>query len=200
MFLRDHTLTQARKLIVGLGNPGSKYEQTRHNLGFRVIARLAQRWSISLKSGFMGKSATARTNCQGIDVVLMLPLTFMNRSGMAVKPFAVRGGYEPSDILAVCDDLNLPFGQLRLRPGGSDGGHNGLASIIAQMQTENFPRLRMGIGHPGQGRDVVNYVLEGFSRSESGQITEFVDQAADCCEIWVQGGVDKAREKFNRKQ
>jgi PTH1 family peptidyl-tRNA hydrolase len=200
LFLRNQTLTQTRKLIVGLGNPGAKYEQTRHNLGFCVIELLAQRWSVSLKSGFAGRSATSRTIRNGVDVGLMLPLTFMNRSGAAVKQFAVQGGYESSDILVVCDDLNLPFGQLRLRPRGSDGGHNGLASIIALIQTEDFPRLRMGIGHPGQGRDVVDYVLEKFSRSESGRITEFVSLAADCCETWIQDGVDKAMEEFNRKQ
>lgn len=191
-------MAQTRKLIVGLGNPGHKYERTRHNLGFCVIQILARKWAMSLKSSESSKGLIARKSLEFGVVSLLMPLTYMNHSGVAVQSLIRREGYCPSDVLVICDDLNLPFGRLRLRPRGSSGGHNGLSSVIEHIQTHDFPRLRLGIGHPGLKADVVDYVLEKFSSSECAEMDPFLEKAAACCVFWAEEGLDKAMELFNQ--
>src|SRR5688572_30356880 len=149
------------KLIVGLGNPGDKYKETRHNVGFEVTSRLAARFGASPpRARFQGE--TVEANIAGQKVLLLTPLTYMNLSGASV--LAARDFYkiELQDILIVCDDFNLPLGKLRLRARGSAGGQNGLADILRRLGTEDLPRLRIGIGSPPPGRDPAGYVLGRF--------------------------------------
>lgn len=183
---------------MGLGNPGPRYTKTRHNLGFCVIGQLAKDWHLSLKSVGQNPWAVAHYSSGTSTVSLLTPLTFMNHSGMAVKALVRQKGYSPSDILVICDDLSLPFGSLRLRAKGSAGGHKGLLSIISELQSDGFHRLRMGIGHPGSGRDVPDYVLEKFHPQEFEGMNEFVGRAVECCSLWSSDGIEKAMEIFNR--
>ena len=189
-----------KKLIVGLGNPGPQYELTRHNLGFLVADSIVDAQKVSFKKCSFTNGLLARFFVDEDQVFVLKPVTYMNRSGGAVKNFVDQHGIQFSDILIVCDDLNLGFGQLRLRPSGSAGGHNGLKSIIACLQSQDFSRLRMGIQHPGSSDQVVDYVLGDFDRQEQKQLGDFVEQACQCCLGWVQDGVDRTMEIFNRKE
>lgn len=176
------------RLIVGLGNPGRKYEKTRHNLGFLVGRRLAhdQRWkfteNLSLK-GLVAQGIIDHTN-----IVLLLPLMYVNNSGIAVKEIVQRKKIALENILVVCDDLNLSFGQLRLRPKGSDGGHNGLTSVIEHLKTKDFARLRIGIGRPVRKEDVVDFVLSEFEKEEQKQLPDVIERAAECGLAWLAKG------------
>ncbi|OGX09664.1 MAG: aminoacyl-tRNA hydrolase [Omnitrophica WOR_2 bacterium GWF2_38_59] len=187
------------KLIVGLGNPGKDYEYTRHNLGFLVVKHLAERLNVGWKLSSFTNGLTAEGNYRGNGFCLFLPLTYMNKSGGAVKQIIETKEFLLDESLIVCDDLNLDFEQIRIRPKGSDGGHNGLDSIIQYLCTDEFPRLRMGIGHPGNKVDVVDYVLEEFSKSEKNNLEDFIGKSADCCLIWLDEGIGKAMERFNGK-
>jgi peptidyl-tRNA hydrolase, PTH1 family len=192
-------LAHINKLIVGLGNPGKQYENTRHNLGFCVVESLAERWGISLKSGIIGNGLVARKSLGHYNVFLLSPMTFMNRSGDAVRLMARQLEFGVSDVLVVCDDLHLPFGSLRLRSRGSSGGHKGLASIAECFESNDFSRLRMGIGLPKANCDVIEFVLARFSIQESAQIGSFIEKATDCCVVWADAGVERAMDVFNRK-
>lgn len=184
------------KLVVGLGNPGKEYLRSRHNVGFLVIDLLAKRTGIRLrrrKSASMGESSIGQE-----PVLLAKPMTFMNRSGDAVGPIFGRLRLLPTDLLVVYDDLDLPFGKLRLRPRGSSGGHNGMKSIIASLETEDFPRLRIGIGRPeNEGKDAVHYVLGPFRKAESEALDEVIARAADAVESFVTAGIEVAMNRFN---
>ncbi|MEM9537229.1 MAG: aminoacyl-tRNA hydrolase, partial [Cyanobacteria bacterium P01_E01_bin.45] len=157
----------AIELVVGLGNPGSKYKGTRHNCGFMAIACLAQRWQVGMKDTkrFQGRYG------EGVGPVgklrLLEPTTYMNLSGQSVRAAADWFKLDPSSVLVVYDDMDLPFGRLRLRLSGSAGGHNGMKSIIQHLGTQEFPRLRMGVGSPGGVRDVIGHVLGGFTDRKS---------------------------------
>lgn len=188
------------RLIVGLGNPGRDYEQTRHNLGFLVIRRLAERHNMRFRSGCLIKGLMAEGRIAGKTLYCLLPMTYMNNSGIAVKQFMAKKGLGSGDLLVVCDDLNLDLGQIRIRPGGSDGGHNGLNSVIQHVGTQKFARLRMGIGSPLKGEDAATYVLERFKRGETKNIGGFIDQAADCCGVWLEEGINKAMDQFNKRK
>lgn len=163
-----------------------------------MIEKLAHQWGLSLRPYGVNQGVISVKSLEFGVVSLLMPLTYMNHSGIAVQSLVRREGYSSSDVLVVCDDLDLPFGRLRLRPRGTSGGHNGLASVIEHLQTPDFPRLRMGIGHPGVQEDVVNYVLEKFSSGEAAQIDSFVERAAACCSVWAEQGLEKAMELFNR--
>jgi PTH1 family peptidyl-tRNA hydrolase len=182
-----------------LGNPGKDYEETRHNLGFLAVGRLAERHDMRFRSGSWIKGLIAEGRIAGKTLYCLLPLTYMNNSGIAVKQFMIKKGLGSGDLLIVCDDLNLDFGQMRIRPGGTGGGHNGLSSIIEKIETQSFARLRMGIGAPLKGEDAARYVLEGFPREEKKSIDGFIDQAADCCLMWLEEGINKAMDKFNKR-
>ncbi len=187
------------QLIVGLGNPGKDYEYTRHNLGFLVVEQLAKELSFRFKKSSFTKGFVAEGQFEGKDVALLLPQTFMNHSGLAVKPMVQHKNIELSNILVVCDDLNLDFGQMRLRPNGSDGGHNGLTSINELLESKEYARLRMGIGHPGHKDQVVDYVLTEFSKEEKKDLDNFIEQATTCCLVWLRDGMNQAMDQFNRR-
>jgi len=184
------------KLVVGLGNPGSRYEGSRHNVGFMVIDLLARRKSIdAFRRRF--HALLGQAGISGEQVLLAKPLTYMNRSGYAVRAIAGWYGVAISDIMVVVDDMALGPGHIRMRPKGSDGGHNGLKSVTALLGSEEFPRLRVGIGRPGPAEDAVTYVLEWFTRGELATMPEALGRAADAVEAWVAYGIDEAMNRFN---
>lgn len=182
------------KAIVGLGNPGNQYAGTRHNIGFMVVDRLAQECAApSPKSRF--KSLVTETSIGGEKVILLKPQTYMNASGDAVRLMGAWYKLYADEILIVLDELDLPFGTLRLRERGSAGGHNGLSSVIRQLGTNEFPRLRVGIG---RGRSsAITQVLSKFSVDEQQELPVVVDNAVDACRIWVLEGAVPAMNKVN---
>ena len=186
------------KLIVGLGNPGDKYADTRHNAGEWLIERLARRFNISLnpESKFFGK--TARTLVNGKEVRLLVPTTFMNLSGKAVGALASFYRIKPEEILVIHDELDLPPGTAKLKQGGGHGGHNGLKDIVAQLgNNNNFYRLRIGIGHPGHRDLVAGYVLNKPSPSDRDALEKVLDEATDCVEMIFKDGMVKATNRLN---
>ena len=186
------------KLIVGLGNPGDKYTDTRHNAGEWLIERLARRFNVSLnpESKFFGK--TARTLVNGKEVRLLVPTTFMNLSGKAVGALASFYRIKPEEILVIHDELDLPPGTAKLKQGGGLGGHNGLKDIVAQLgNNNNFYRLRIGIGHPGHRDLVAGYVLNKPSPADRDALEKVLDEATDCVEIIFKDGMVKATNRLN---
>jgi len=187
------------KLIVGLGNPGIIYAGSRHNIGFEVIRHLALAEKIALKKEKGIKALSAKGRIGSLDVVLAIPLTFMNLSAEAVKPLLKRYKFKAVDLLVVCDDLDLEFGRLKIRSQGSSAGHRGIRSIIDSLSSDQFSRLRIGIGRPKNDSDNRDFVLSRFNRREKKDIPEIVDRTAQCCRIWAEEGIDKAMNIFNRK-
>ena len=186
------------KLIVGLGNPGDKYTDTRHNAGELLIERLARRFNVSLnpESKFFGK--TARTLVNGKEIRLLVPTTFMNLSGKAVGALASFYRIKPEEILVIHDELDLPPGTAKLKQGGGHGGHNGLKDIVAQLgNNNNFYRLRIGIGHPGHRDLVAGYVLNKPSPADRDALEKVLDEAADCVEMIFKDGMVKATNRLN---
>ncbi len=184
-----------RKLIVGLGNPGKNYEGTRHNLGFLVVDRIAEDLKLKFKSCSFTEAVAVEDKAN--HGFFLKPMTFVNQSGLALRAFADYYKVEPQDILVVCDDLSLAFGDLRIRANGSPGGHNGLKSITEHLGTQDFSRLRLGIAHPGDKAKVVDYVLEDFSTREKKQLNGFIDEAAECCLVWLNKGIHQAMNQYN---
>ena len=182
------------KLIVGLGNPGREYQGTRHNVGFMVLDVLARRHGIHIRSR-RNRASVGEGIIAGEKVTLAKPLTFMNLSGEAVSGLVRRYRVKPTDIIMICDDVNLPLGRLRIRAGGSAGGHKGLASVIRSLGTDDFLRIRVGIGSPE--RDMVDYVLSRFGRAERGVVREAVERAADALEVCLADGIEPAMNSFN---
>lgn len=191
-------MTESR-LIVGLGNPGKEYEHTRHNLGFMVVRRVVENIGSRFQHSSFIKGLVAEVRVEEKRLYGLLPMTYMNHSGAAVKGMLDKKGLRPQEMLVVSDDLSLDFGQIRIRERGSDGGHNGLRSVIGSLGTRDFARLRMGIGAAPEGHDAADYVLGGFSRSEKKELEGFVDQAAECCLVWLRDGISKAMDQFNRR-
>ena len=186
------------KLIVGLGNPGAKYRGTRHNVGFEVVEDLARRRRLEFESS-PTDALMARERGPGAQVMLVKPLTYMNRSGGAVAALRRYYRIEPGGLLVVADDVNLPVGRLRARRRGSDGGHNGFASIIEALGTEAFPRLRVGVGRGRTERRLASHVLARFDAQEQEEIATAVARAADAVEAFVGDGIDAMMNRFNRK-
>ena len=184
------------KLVVGLGNPGSQYAGTRHNIGWMVVDRLADRAGWAGRGRQRDASSVVGGRYHGLDLTLVKPLTYMNESGLAVRKALARDHAPLQDLLVVADDFALPFGKLRFREGGSHGGHNGLRSIVDELQTEKFSRLRIGIGEPG--RDVIDHVLSTFEPGERARLDELLDAAADAVETWARVGTSKAANTFNK--
>ena len=184
-------------LIVGLGNPGSEYARTRHNAGFVVLDRLAERWGLSWRNERKFKAVLARSDRNGQRLVLCKPQTYMNCSGEAVG--AVRAFYqvEKESLLVVVDDADLPLGHLRLRPSGSSGGHHGLESIEQHLGTRNYARLRVGIGRQGTERQIAGYVLGRFDSTEAAVADKILDVAADQAQTWLVAGIQKAMNLYN---
>jgi peptidyl-tRNA hydrolase, PTH1 family len=183
------------KLVIGLGNPGGQYAETRHNIGWMVLDRLADRAGRSGRGRQRDASETIELRWKGIDLIVAKPLTYMNDSGLAVKKLMVRSHVPLGDVLVVADDFALPFGKLRFREAGSHGGHNGLRSIIDELGTEKFSRLRVGIGEPGRG--AIDHVLSRFAADERRRLPILLDAAADAVEAWAREGTSKAANRFN---
>lgn len=186
------------KLIVGLGNPGAKYRGTRHNVGFEVVDELARRRGLEFGSS-PTDALMARERGPGARVMLAKPLTYMNRSGSAVAVLTHYYRIEPSALLVVADDVNLPVGRLRARRRGSDGGHNGFASIIAELGSDAFARLRIGVGRGHAERRLASHVLARFDAREQEDIAAALERAADAVEAFVGDGIDAMMNRFNRK-
>ncbi len=184
------------RAVVGLGNPGARYAETRHNLGFMALDALARRPRLGWSSEKDYRHALA--SCEGQEVVLIKPMTFMNDSGLAVSRALARFGAGPDDLLVIVDDAHLPLGRIRLRRGGSHGGHNGVRSVIRDLGTEAFPRLRMGIGPAPGGEEMISFVLEAFHSHEREAVAEMVDRAADAVRLFLRDGLDKAMNAFNK--
>ncbi len=188
------------KLIVGLGNPGRRYERTPHNVGFDVVDLLAKRhggqWSLAARF----EAALAEITILGQRTTLMKPLTYMNLSGRAVQAWRSKNGGEPAEILVICDDVNLPLGQLRLRPSGSHGGHKGLLSIIHALGTLDFPRLRVGV-RPQEvvPESLVDYVLCPFAPDAWDVIRLAEERAADAVEVILERGLEATMNLYNRR-
>jgi PTH1 family peptidyl-tRNA hydrolase len=183
------------KVVVGLGNPGSEYAGTRHNIGWLVVDRLAERAGWTGKGRQRDNSKVAMGRFRGLDLTLVKPLTYMNDSGRAVRKVLAREHAPLGDLLIVADDFALPFGKLRFREGGGPGGHNGLRSIIEELGTEKFSRLRVGIGEPD--RNAVDHVLTKFEADERQRLDELLDAAAEAVEGWAREGTSKAANRFN---
>jgi peptidyl-tRNA hydrolase, PTH1 family len=184
------------KLIIGLGNPGAQYERTRHNVGFHVVDHLANQyhWHWERK----GRAMIASGTLENEKVVLVKPLTYMNNSGEAVNELLHWYKLQPSDVLVVCDDLDLPVGQVRLRPKGSAGGHNGVGSIIQHLHTNEFPRLRIGIGRPAhQHVETINYVLGIPPMDEQIALTQGEENALQAIPLLINKGLDATMSVVN---
>jgi PTH1 family peptidyl-tRNA hydrolase len=192
------------KLVVGLGNPGPRYAGTRHNAGFRVLERLAERRGVPLEEGrFEGRFGSGwlpATEGPGVALGLLEPLTFMNRSGAAVAQAleALPVGDPAEDLLVVLDDVDLPFGRLRLRSSGGAGGQRGLADVIAVLGRQDFPRLRFGIGRPETDLETTGWVLSPFAPDEASRLAGRLDAAAEAIELALLEGLSAAMNRFNR--
>ncbi|MBZ8182483.1 aminoacyl-tRNA hydrolase [Oscillatoria salina] len=185
------------KLIVGLGNPEPKYDQTRHNIGFEAVDALAKLWQVSWSENKRFQGLFAEARFRGEKVYLLKPLTYMNRSGKSVR--AVYDWYKlsPESVFVIYDDLALPVGRLRLRLSGSAGGHNGMKSIISHLGSQDFPRLRVGIGEAAGEKDTVAHVLGKFSPGEKKVIAEVLNLVVDATELSLKQGVEKAMSLYN---
>ncbi len=186
------------RLVVGLGNPGKEYENTRHNVGFMVIDELVRRLKLKHHRE-EGLSHVYRTKIAGREVLLAKPQTYMNNSGLAVVNLLEDNGIEPQEMLVIYDDLDLPLGVTRLRLEGSSGGHRGVESIVKNIKTEKFPRLKIGIGRPKNKRDVVNYVLSPFSKEEEEVVRAVIKKAAECVLRSIELSPQDAMEFCNRR-
>jgi len=186
------------KIVVGLGNPGDRYAKTRHNVGWMVLDRLADRAGWDGKGRERDASRIVQGRFRSLDLTLVKPLTFMNESGLAVRKVLAREHAPLVDLLVVADDFALPFGKLRFREGGGPGGHNGLGSIIDELGTEKFSRLRVGIGEPDRG--AVDHVLSVFRPDERPRLDELLDKSAEAVEAWARDGTNRAANQFNSFQ
>jgi PTH1 family peptidyl-tRNA hydrolase len=184
------------QLAIGLGNPGRRYALTRHNLGFRVIEVLSRRLVITLRL-IQGPCLLGTGRLDHDRIGLAQPATYMNESGRAVAFLQDHLNLEPKELLVICDDVNLPLGKIRLRRGGSDGGHRGLASVIATLASTEFPRLRLGVGMPPEGEDLVDYVLQECEPEEQPLVAEMIEGAADAVVACFQEGLETAMNRFN---
>lgn len=186
------------KLIVGLGNPGLRYRNTRHNIGFLVVKEISKRFHIPIKGkkfrGVLGKGPI-----EGEVVTLFMPRTYMNLSGEAVGEIVRKKKARLADILVIYDDMDLKFGFIRFRKKGSAGGHKGLGSVIKHLGTFEFPRLRIGIGSSRKIDNSVKFVLSAFDSGERPLLKDIIREAAECAALWIKAGPDRAMDAFNRR-
>jgi PTH1 family peptidyl-tRNA hydrolase len=193
------------KCIVGLGNPGAKYFNTRHNIGFLVIDKLAEFFKIN-RFEYFDNFLAARVNYKDRNILLIKPLTYMNSSGMAVRLAAEIFGLTNDKFLIIYDDANLDFGVLRIRPAGSDGGQNGIASVIYEMESEDIPRLRIGIKNEEEIEtlrkdneiDLAEFVLSPFTENESNELYKVIDAACDAVLFYINNGITETMNSYNR--
>ena len=183
-------------VVVGLGNPGTRYSSTRHNVGFRFIDLMAKKSEIRLNDR-RAKAVLGQGRIAGHEVVLAKPRTFMNNSGEGVEYLLARFGGRPSELLVVYDEMALPTGRIRLRASGSHAGHNGIRSIISAVQTDGFPRLRIGVGQPSNSGESVPHVLGKFSKEEEPLIAQAVQDAVSAVHCMLEESIDVAMNRFN---
>jgi PTH1 family peptidyl-tRNA hydrolase len=186
-------------VFIGLGNPGTEYTETRHNAGFWAAEKLAHKTGASFKKAFLSPYLIAKTVFKGTEVLIIKPLTYMNKSGIVHKAVAGKYGLEPSDIYTACDNLDLKPGSAKLKLKGSAGGHNGLKSIIDELGTELFPRFFIGIGHPGNKEDVIDFVLSEPPDDEKKAVMEAAEKTAEAFLGILEDGPEKVMNMFNRK-
>ena len=192
------------KLVIGLGNPGQKYEQTRHNIGFLVMDRLARIYGAQMANHLKWRAHLAKV--PGSNAMIMKPQTFMNESGQSVGAALRFYKWQPEQVLVVYDDVSLPFGSLRFRMAGSAGGHNGIRSMISHLGSDQFPRLKLGIGNAGQeektkaGASLTGHVLGNFSVDEQNQLENTLATAAEAVQFALSEGVESAANAFNTKK
>ncbi len=184
-------------LIAGLGNPGPEYKYTRHNAGFLVADALAEALDTSFRPDRYAQVAEARY--RGKKIVIIKPQTYMNLSGKAVRYWMQKAKTEPGNLLVISDDLNIPFGQIRLRAKGSDGGHNGLKDIIKTLQTQAFPRMRIGIGKNFAPGEQIDYVLDKWTEEEMKRLPGILDKAVEATGVFLREGIQAAMNRFNKK-
>lgn len=187
------------KMVIGLGNPGRAYKATRHNAGWMVLDEFARRRGAAFHKAAFRPVETAKTSLEGVGQLLLVkPLTYMNESGTVLPTLMRKNGVESRDLVVVLDDVSLPVGKLRIRAGGSAGGHHGLESVIEHGGSPDIPRLRVGIlTESRQGRDLADYVLEPMGKDELGKLEESVGRAADALECLLTHGIDMAMNEFN---
>jgi len=183
-------------LIIGLGNPGREYEMTRHNIGFLAIDRLAERWGVKVNK-YKFKALLGEFRKPHKKVVLVKPQTFMNLSGNAVRSFIQFYKPKIEQVLVIFDDLDLPFGSIRIRKSGGSSGQKGMKSIIERLGTEEFPRIRVGIGRPPGKMNSVDFILDKFRNSENTDLEFILDKCADAVECFIEGGIETAMNRFN---
>ena len=195
---RKNTCTSAPEfLIVGLGNPDRKYALTRHNSGFLCVDLMAEKMGFKIDR-LKFKSLTARTEIAGRGALVIKPSTYMNNSGIAVKEAASFFKIKPENIIVIFDDISLDVGKMRIRRKGTDGGHNGIKSIIYHLQSDEFPRIKIGVGKkPNEDYDLADWVLSRFSDNELKELKSVLENAADAVELIVDGRIDEAMNKFN---
>ena len=184
------------KAIIGLGNPGMKYAGTRHNIGFDAVTAIADKYNLSINNKKF-KGVYADGHIAGEKVLLVQPQTFMNLSGECVREVVDFYKLNPDEIIIICDDINLDVGRLRIRKKGSAGGHNGLKNIIAHLGTEEFPRIRVGVGEKTEGWDLADYVLARFDKDSEPVIREALANVVGAVETWISEGIDAAMNRFN---
>jgi len=190
------------KLIVGLGNPGNQYAHNRHNVGFMCVSHFAKEraWSFEKKEGL---ARTAHGRLDGEEIILARPQTFMNTSGEAVKKLVIKYRIKPEDLIVIHDEMDLQLGNIRIRQGGSSAGHNGIESVIYEIGTPNFIRLRVGVGHPcdasseGQ-KQVINHVLGDFQGAEDTTIKKVIDEVDHALTTLIRDGIERAMNQFNK--
>ena len=189
----------ALKAVVGLGNPGRKYVGTPHNLGFEVVEEIARRAGGKFRASRRVMAELAEVDLAGAALVLIKPLTYVNLSGEGVGPLARKNGWQPQEVLAISDDLHLPLGRLRLRMNGSSGGHKGLVSLEQFLDSQEFPRLRLGCSTGEEIEGWADFVLGRFGREEKPLVEEMIVRAADAVESIIKDGPETAMNSYNRR-
>ena len=193
----DSTENMKKYLVIGLGNIGSEYEETRHNIGFKILDALASKENITFKNEKLGAISTFRF--KGRTFVLLKPSTYMNLSGKSVRYWMIKEKITLENILVICDDLNIPFGTLRLKGKGSDGGHNGLKDINVALNTQKYPRFRVGVGAEYKKGKQIDYVLGKWNREERLKLSEILDKSCDLIKSFGTAGIANTMNAFNGK-
>lgn len=183
-------------VVVGLGNPGKRYERTRHNIGFFVIEEISKAWNIDVKR-IQNKALVGKGRIKDQSVLLVKPQTFMNLSGQSVREIVSYYKVPPEKLVVIYDDIDTPWGKVRIRKKGSSGSHNGMKNIIYNLQYDNFPRIRLGIGRPYPNQDLADFVLEPFPKSEKEVLEQVVLRAAQAVETMIEDGIDLAMNRHN---
>jgi len=198
MIFKKHPSNESQEwyIFVGLGNPGREYEHTRHNIGFSAIQRLAERWSIDI-GRYKFKALTGVGTAADKRVALVMPQTYMNNSGTAVGSFVNFYKIDLAHLVVINDDMDLPFGNIRIRKAGGSAGQRGMQSIIKRLGSEEFPRMRLGIGRPPGRMDPKDYVLKKFKGDEEIILDQVLDTCSDALEIYLEQGIEKAMTLFN---